>query len=80
VCSISLSCQNKQNSFCYICSDVVLRSQRNLLSKLVRKTYELYFGWKVRDVGKFLGFEDLLQLMFKDFGRQWIKKVKGLPI
>jgi hypothetical protein len=31
------------------------------------------------DEGKFLGFEDLLQLMFKDFGRQWIKKVKGLP-
>jgi hypothetical protein len=55
---------------------VVLKSQQNPLSKLVRKTYELYFGREVRDVGKFLGFEDLLQLMFEDFGRHWIKKEK----
>jgi hypothetical protein len=45
----------------------------------VRKTCELYFGCKVGDEGKFFGFEVLLQLMFKDFGRQWIKKLKGLP-
>lgn len=74
VCKMSLSCQNKQNSLCYICSEVILRSWRNPLSKLVRKTYELYLGCEVRDEGKFLGFEDLLQLMFEDFGRHWIKK------
>jgi hypothetical protein len=27
-----------------------------------------------------LGTENLLQLIFKAFGWQWMKKVKGLPI
>jgi hypothetical protein len=47
--NMSLSCQNKSNSFCYICSEVVLKSQRKSLSELVRKAYELYFGCEVGD-------------------------------
>lgn len=34
---------------------MVLKSQRNALSKLVRKAYELYFGSRVGDEGKFGG-------------------------
>ena len=65
--NMSLSCQNKSNSFCYVCSEVVLKSQRKSLSELVRKAYELYFGCEVGDDK--LGAEDLLEFMFKDFDR-----------
>jgi hypothetical protein len=47
--NISCACQN---SFCYICGEVVLKSQRKPLSQLVRKAYELYFGCKVGDQDK----------------------------
>jgi hypothetical protein len=63
---MSRSYQNKLNSFCYICGEMVLKSQRNALSKLVRKAYELYFGCKIGDEGKFGGAEHLLRLLFKD--------------
>ena len=49
---MSRSYQNKPNSFCYICSEVVWKSQRKPLSKLVRKAYELYFGCKIGDQEK----------------------------
>lgn len=52
MCSMSHSCQNKLNSFCYIYGEVVLKSQRNPLSNPVRKAYELYFDCKVGDEGK----------------------------
>jgi hypothetical protein len=49
VCNMSRSCQNKPNSFSYICGEVELKSQRKPLPQLVRKAYELYFGCKVGD-------------------------------
>jgi hypothetical protein len=49
---MSRSCQNKPNSFWYICGEVVLKSQRKPLSQLVRNAYELYFGCKVGDQDK----------------------------
>jgi hypothetical protein len=49
---MSRSCQNKPNSFCYICGEVVLKSERRPLSQFVRKAYELYFGCKVGDQDK----------------------------
>jgi hypothetical protein len=49
---MSHSCQNKPNSFYYICGEVVLKWQRKTLSQPVRKAYELYFGCKVRDQDK----------------------------
>ena len=52
VCNMFCSCKNKLSSFCFICSKAVLKSQRKPLSKLIRKTYELYFGSKVRDQHK----------------------------
>ena len=52
VFNMSCSYQNKPNSFCYICSEVVWKSQRKPLSKLVRKAYELYFGCKIGDQDK----------------------------
>ena len=47
------SCQKKLNSFCYVCGEVVLKSQRKPLSKQLRKVYEPYFGGKIRDKDKF---------------------------
>lgn len=52
MCNMFCSCKNKLSSFCFICSKAVLKSQRKPLSKLIRKTYELYFGSKVRDQHK----------------------------
>ena len=49
VCNMSHSCQHKLNSFCHICGEVVLKSQRKPLSKLMRRAYDLYFGSKIRD-------------------------------
>jgi hypothetical protein len=49
---MSRSCQNKLNSFCYICSKVALKLQRKPLLQLMRKGYDLYFGCKVRDQDK----------------------------
>jgi len=49
VCNMLHSCQKKLNSFCHICSEVVLKSQKNPLSKLMRRAYELYSGCKIRD-------------------------------
>jgi hypothetical protein len=48
---MSRSCQN---TFCYICSEVVLKLQRKPLSQHVRKAYELYFGCKVGEEDKIL--------------------------
>jgi hypothetical protein len=44
---LSRPCQNKPNNFYYICSEVVLKSQRKPLPQLMRKGYELYFGCNV---------------------------------
>jgi hypothetical protein len=49
---MSRSCQNKPNSFCYICGEVVLKLQRKLLPQLLKKAYELYFGCMVGDQDK----------------------------
>jgi len=46
---MSHSCQNKLNNFCHICSEVLLKSQRKPLSKLIRTAYELYIGCTIRD-------------------------------
>ena len=45
----SHSCQNKLQIFCYISSRVVFKLQRKPLPKLMRKAFELYFGYKVGD-------------------------------
>jgi hypothetical protein len=47
--TLSRSCQN---TFPYICSEVVLKSQRKPLSQAVKKAYELYFGRKLEDQDK----------------------------
>jgi hypothetical protein len=52
--NMSRSRQNKPNSFCYICGEVVLKSQTKPLSQLVRKAYELYFGCEVGHEDKVL--------------------------
>jgi hypothetical protein len=73
---MSCSCQN---SFCFICGEVVLKSQRKPLSQLVIKVYVLYFGCKVRDQDQILA----LKVCCKSCSRTlagWLKGThKSLP-
>jgi len=49
---MACSCQNNPNSFCYICGEVVLKSDGKPLPKLVENAYELHCGCKVGDGDK----------------------------
>ncbi|KAM4043751.1 uncharacterized protein ACNLHF_014021 [Anomaloglossus baeobatrachus] len=46
------ACINKADSFCYICGGVTFASQRRNLTKMIRKAYNLYFGYRIGDQGK----------------------------
>lgn len=46
------SCINQPDSFCYICGEVTLKSQRRNITPLIKKSYELYFGCKLGDQDK----------------------------
>ena len=48
---MSRKCVNNPNLFCYVCGEFTPKSQRNTITPLVKKAYELYFGSKV-DEGK----------------------------
>ena len=49
---MSRRCVNLPDSFCYICGEVTLKSQRKQISALVEEAYALYFGCKVGDQDK----------------------------
>jgi len=36
-------------TFCYVCGEMTLKSQRRNFTRLIKKCYELYFGCKVGD-------------------------------
>jgi hypothetical protein len=52
-----------------MCGELTIKAQRKLLSPLVRKAYELYFGFKVSDEDKDWASEICCILMFEDIDR-----------
>lgn len=49
------NCVNHKTSFCYICGECTLKSQKRNITPLVKKSHELYFRWKVGDPIEILG-------------------------
>lgn len=49
---MSRKCVNNSNSFCYICGEFTLKSQRKSMTALVMEAYKLYFGCAVGDQDK----------------------------
>ena len=45
-------CVNSSAAFCYICGEVIFKSQGQSFAPLIKKYYELYFGCKVDDQDK----------------------------
>jgi len=45
-------CVNHPDNFCYVCGDLTFKDQQWSLTPLVKKCYELYFGYKVGDQDK----------------------------
>ena len=52
ISKMSRKCVNSRDTFCYVCGEYTLKSQRKTISPLIRKAYELYFGCKVGDQDK----------------------------
>jgi hypothetical protein len=46
------NCANSADSFCYICGEVTLASQKRAISPIVKKAYQFYFGCKIGDQDK----------------------------
>lgn len=49
---MSRKCLNSRDTFCYICGEFTIKSQRRIMTGLVKKAYELYFGCKTGDQDK----------------------------
>jgi hypothetical protein len=49
---IPRQCINSPDSFCYVCGEYIIKSHRQSVMPLVKKTYELYFGCKLTDRDK----------------------------
>lgn len=49
---MSRKCKNDPDKFCYICGEITFVSQRRNLTPLIKKLYESYFGFPVRQQDK----------------------------
>src|SRR6218665_3876493 len=49
---MSRKCLNSRDTFCYICGEFTVKSQRRFMTGLVKKAYELYFSCKIGDQDK----------------------------
>lgn len=49
---MSRQCVNDPDSFCYICGELTLKSQKKQLTSLVKKAYHFYFGCQIGDQDK----------------------------
>jgi hypothetical protein len=45
-------CLNQLDTFCYVCGELIFKSQRQNFFPLIKKCYEVYFGCKVSDQDK----------------------------
>lgn len=45
-------CKNATDSFCYICGEFTFKTQRNAITDLVKKAYQLYFGFSIDERNK----------------------------
>ena len=48
----SRGCVNSPDSFCYICSELVVKKQQQIIMDFAQKVYLAYFGVKVGDQDK----------------------------
>jgi hypothetical protein len=51
VCIASImtqKCLNQPDTFCYVCCELTFKYQRRNFTSLIKKCYELYFGYKYR--------------------------------
>lgn len=46
------SCKNSPNSFCYVCGEFTLKSQRRSITDNLKKAHYFYFGCRVGDLDK----------------------------
>lgn len=52
VSEMSRRCRNSSDTFCYICGEFTLKSQKRSMTAIIKKGYELYFGCKIGDQDK----------------------------
>lgn len=46
------TCKNSADLFCYICGEFTIKSQRSAITTVVKRAYQLYFGFPVDERDK----------------------------
>lgn len=49
---MSRKCVNNPDHFCYVCGEVTFASQKRSITPLIKKAYQLYFGYQIGDQDK----------------------------
>jgi len=56
-----------------------IKTAKKATGETSEKYFEMYFDCKLGEKDKVWGEENMLHLMFRGFGRPWVKKAKSLP-